>query len=316
MASSGSSDFTVTRDQIIKSAYRKIGAIRATQTPSAQLIIDGAEALNALVKHWQGRGLHVWTVNEATLFPEPNQQQYALSNASSSDHATESFVSTALSAAASLGATSITVDSITGISNGDNIGIVVDDGTVHWTTVNGVPSGSTVTLTVALDDSAAKGSRVYAYLSKIVRPLKIVDARFEDAATGIDSPVITMISRLDYQRLPNKIQDGAISVAFYDPKLTAGQLFLWHVPDPFEGFVNFTYYRPIQDFDAAGDNPDLPQEWIQTLIFNLAVIMAPEFDVPAQKFNQIATLAAQYLDDMEDWDREVEAVQFGVEMMG
>ena len=51
MATSGSSDFTRTRDQIIKAAYRKLGVIRSTQTPNTQLITDGAEALNALIKH-------------------------------------------------------------------------------------------------------------------------------------------------------------------------------------------------------------------------------------------------------------------------
>ena len=310
MATSGSSDFNVTRDGIIMSAYRKLGVIRATQTPRDSLIQDGAEALNAMVKHWQGKGLHIWTVSEATLFPQPNQQKYALSNAATSDHATESFVATALSAAVASGASSISVDSITGISDADNIGIVVDDGTVHWTTVNGAPSGSTITLTDALDDSAAAANRVYAYTTKIVRPLKIVDARWQDAATGIDSPTITMTSRLDYRRLPNKTQDGATTVMFYDAQLSTGFAYLWHVPDPFEGFINFTWYRPIEDFDAAGNNPDLPQEWIQTLIFNLAVVLGPEFDVPPQRFDRIEAKAAEYLDDMEDWDRENEPVEF------
>lgn len=313
MATSGSSDFSVNRDEIIKAAYRKLGVIRATQTPNAQLITDGAQALNAMVKHWQGKGIHVWTVSEATLFPQANQQQYALSNAAASDHATGSYVSTAIATAAASGASSISVSSITGISNGDYIGIVVDDGTVHWTTVNGAPSGTTITLTAVLDDSAAVDNKVYAYTSKIVRPLKIVDARWEDADAGTESPVISMISRLDYQRLPNKTQDGSVVSAFYDPQLTTGQLYLWHVPDPFEGFVNFTYYRPIQDFDAAGDNPDLPIEWCQALIFNLAVVLAPEFDVPTQKLAVIATMAATFLDDMEDWDREDGSVEFGVE---
>ena len=288
--------------------------IRATQTPNAQLITDGAEALNAMVKHWQGKGIHVWTVSEATLFPEPGQIQYAVSDTSSSDHITSSFVSTALAAEASSGATSLTVDSITSISDGDFIGVVVDDGTVHWTTVNGSPSGSTVTLTTGLDDSAAEDNKIYAYTSKIVRPLKIVDARWVDADSLIESPVVSMIARLDYRRLPNKSQAGSVTQMFYDPQLVAGQAYLWQVPAVFEGYVNFTWYRPIEDFDAAGDNPDLPQEWLQTLIFNLAVVLAPEFDVPAAKMADLKAMAAEFLDDMMDWDREIEAVCFGVDM--
>ena len=123
-----------------------------------------------------------------------------------------------------------------------------------------------------------------------------------------------MMSRLDYRRLPNKTQSGAVTQAFYDPQLSTGYMYLWHVPAVFDGYVNFTWLRPIQDFDAAGDNPDLPQEWIQTIVFNLALVMAPEFDVPAAKFSQIASMAGQFLDDMEDWDREAEPVEFGVTM--
>ena len=314
MATSGSSDFSVTRDEIVKAAYRKLGVIRATQTPNAQLINDGAQALNAMVKHWQGKGIHVWTTSEATLFPQPGQVKYALSNASGSDHATQSYVATEIATAAADGASSIVVDSITGISDGDYIGVVVDDGSVHWTTVNGAPAGSTITLTDALDDSAGIDNKVYAYTSKIVRPLRIVDARWVDALTGYENPSISMIARLDYQRLPTKTQAGSVVSMFYDPQLTTGYAYLWHVPNPFEGFVNFTWHRPIEDFDAAGDNPDLPQEWIQTLIFNLAVVLAPEFDVPPQKLSTIAALAAQYLDDMEGWDREEEPVCFGPDL--
>lgn len=314
MATSGSSDFNATRDEIIKTAYRKLGVLRGTATPNAQLITDGAFALNSVVKHLQARGMHVWTKSEATLFPQAGQVKYAISNASGSDHVTSSFVKTEIATEASSGASTITVDSDTGISDGDNIGIVVDDGTVHWTTVNGTPSSDVITLTTALDDSAAVDNEVYAYTSKIVRPLKIIDARWVDADTGFETPRITMTSNLDYRSLPNKTQAGAVSLMFYDRQLTTGQAYLWQVPSVFEGYVNFTWLRPIEDFDAAGDNPDLPQEWIRTLVWLTAMEMGPEFDVPAQRWAIVQQMAAQSLDDMEDWDRDAEPVEFGVNM--
>lgn len=314
MSTSGSSDFNSTRDEIIKAAYRKIGVIRATQTPNAQLITDGAEALNAMVKHWQGKGIHVWTVTEATLFPQPGQTQYAISNAATSDHVTSSFVTTSVRIEAASGSTVISVDSITGFNNGDFIGIVVDDGSVHWTTINGAPAALTITLTSGLDDSAAVGNKIYAYTTKIVRPLKIVDARWIDDDTLLESPTVSMMARLDYRRLPNKSQTGSVTQAFYDPQLTTGYLNLWHVPAVFEGYVNFTWHRPIEDFDAAGDNPDLPQEWIRTLIWSLAQELGPEFDVPAQKWAIVQQMAAQSLDDMDGWDRENEPVDFQPDM--
>lgn len=54
----------------------------------------------------------------------------------------------------------ITVTTVTGITSGDVIGIQLDSGAAHWTTVNGAPVGNVVTLAVALPNNAAIGSRV------------------------------------------------------------------------------------------------------------------------------------------------------------
>lgn len=55
-------DFRLTRDQIITSALRKLGAVDAGGTPTASQISDGAEALNVLVKSWQNLGVRLWSV--------------------------------------------------------------------------------------------------------------------------------------------------------------------------------------------------------------------------------------------------------------
>lgn len=311
MAVSGSSDFTRTRDQIIRRAFRAISVVKSGETPGAQIVTDAAEALNAMVKRWQKKGLHVWTVTEATLFPQASQVRYALASGST-DHATESYVATELTADASAGATSVTVDSITGISSGDNIGIVVDDGSIHWTTVNGAPAGSTITLTTGLDDSASDGAAVFTYTTKIVRPLKIVDARRYNISSQIETPISetqgSLMARLDYQALPNKAQTGTINRAFYDPQRDTGYLYLWQPPTTVLDLVKFTWHRPIMDFDSASDNPDLPQEWFDALAFNLAVSLAPEFDVPTEKLQQVTMMAASYLEDVQGDDREGESL--------
>jgi hypothetical protein len=139
MATSGTSSFTRARDQICHTAGRKIGAIRAGETMSNSMLTDFVEGLNLLVKHWQGKGLHVWTVTEATLFPQVAQVRYALA-LTGADHATRSFVATTAAVAASAAATTITVDDDDGILDNDHIGITLTDGTLFWTTVNGTPA--------------------------------------------------------------------------------------------------------------------------------------------------------------------------------
>lgn len=310
MATSGTADFTLTRNKIIRAAARKIQAVRAGGVMGQAMIEDFNEALNAMVKHWQATpGLHVWTVAEATLFPSPGQVQYPISNAAGSAHATQSYVQSEISDDEASGQTVISIENTGGMASGDHIGITLDDGTIHWSAITGTP-GATATITVALPDSTAAGNLVYSYTNKIVRPLRITAARSFDPES-LEETRVDMIARLDYRMLSNKTLPGQINQLFYDPQLTTGQLYLYQTASTMGDLVKFTWWRPIEDFTTAGDNPDLPQEWLQTLIFNLAVVMAPEFGFSGQPLRELVSMAASFKDDMMGFDREAESFQFG-----
>jgi hypothetical protein len=313
MAVSGSSDFNSTRDEICYDALVTLGVIKGGETPSAQVITDTARRLNAMVKRWQKKQIHVWTKAEATLFPQASQVRYALV-AGSTDHATETFYQTEISTGGEAsGQTVLSVEDTTNITASDYAGIVVDDGTVHWSTVSSKTS-TTITIADALDDDASAGNAVFTYTTKIVRPLKIVDARRYDITSGIETPLAPMLARMDYQALPNKTQTGTINQAWYDPGNTTGYLHIWNPMAAVTDLLKFTWCRPIMDFDAAGDSPDLPQEWLDALVFNLAVSIAPMFDVPLERVTMVATMAQQYLDDVAGDDREDESLYVGVDM--
>jgi hypothetical protein len=319
MSVSGSSDFNRTRDDLCKRALRICGVTKSGETPGAQIITDVSEALNAMVKRWQKKpNLKVWTITDATLFPQVSQSKYALSS-SSTDHATETFYQTTLSAAEASGQTTLSVTSTTNMTVADYIGIVVDDGTLHWSTIASKTS-TTVTINDALDDDAASGNAVFNYTTKLVRPLKIVDARRYGIASGIETPISetqgSLTARLDYFALPNKTQTGTINRAFYDPQRDTGYVYLWSPPSAVTDLVKMTVHRPIMDFDAAGDNPDLPQEWLDALAFNLAAAIMVEFDVPMERQTSIATQAASYLDDVAGDDREGESLYMQFDAMG
>lgn len=317
MTTSSSYNFSQNRDQIIKSAGRKIGAWAAGETPDSQTLNDFSDALNAMVKEWEASGIHVWTETEAILFLEPDQQQYMLG--SGSDNVTQielssgvTYQQTTLSASAITAATTITVDSITGFSNGDNIGIVVDDGTTHWTTINGVPAGSSIVLTTGLDDSATAGLNVWGYTSRLIKPLRVPSARRLNWASNLETPMLAM-SRMDYMNLPNKAATGTPTQFFYTPQRDVGYMYIWPVCTSSTDAIRFTWYRPIQDFDAAADTADLPQEWISTLIFNLAVEMASEYGLPLPYYQMLKERADAKLGLLAGWDREEQSTMFGVD---
>lgn len=67
---------------------------------------------------------------------------------------------TTLTADANATDTSLTVADITGFGDGDPIGIRLDNGKQHRTTVNGAPSGSTIPITDAMPSLASSGKAV------------------------------------------------------------------------------------------------------------------------------------------------------------
>lgn len=306
MATSGSVDFNRTRNEIIEGALRLCGQTSPGETPGAAEVQDAAEALNMMVKAWQAQGIHLWAQQEATLFIEDGKYEYDLG--SSGDHATDSFSETTLSAAAADTDGTVDLTDATIASDGDYIGIVLDNDTYHWTTVNGAPSGSTVTLTAAIDGAAASGNTVYVYTSKVDRPLKVIEARRRNSS-DIDTP-LRMYSRQEYFDLSNKTTKAKVTQFYYEPKLTNGKLYIWPAPNGVSDVLKFSYYRPLEDFDTTTDNPDFPQEWLEAMKYNLAVRLAPEYGIDIQQRQWLKIEASEYLADVLTWDAADESVYF------
>ena len=62
MTTSGTTSFSISRDDLIKGALRKIGVVPQGETPTADMITEAAQALNLLVKSWQADGMPLWAL--------------------------------------------------------------------------------------------------------------------------------------------------------------------------------------------------------------------------------------------------------------
>ena len=297
MSTSGTTTFNRTRNELIKGAMRVLGVLASGETPSASEIEEGAEALNLMVKGWIVDGAHLWTQTQATLFCAAGQRYYDLPGA----NATKTYTETAVATAGIAIDTSLIVDSIVGISNGDFIGILLDDNTIHWTTVNGVPAGSTVVIAAGLPSGSTIGKHVYAYTTKIERPLRIYNLRRQDLS-GNEIPFSDVLSRNSYLSLPNKHARATPIQGWYEPQLTTGQLYLWPVPLDATHRVTFTYERLIEDFVNIGDNADFPQEWLNALKWNLAVEIAIEYGIQPSAF--VLAKALELKQSVLAWDAD------------
>ena len=289
MASSGSVDFSVNGNEIIKAALRAARIVGKDQTPDDTHITTGREALNMIVKQWQGKadfapGLKVWSRKVAYLFLQEGEHQYDLGP--SGDHWTGTYYSTTTDAAEAASQTVISVTSTTNMANSDNIGVVLDDGTIHWSTISSFSAGDTVTIATGLASAAASGNRVFWYTSKARRPLEILTAVLRDTSNQ-DLPLYPM-SLEAFEGITDKTADGTPQYYHYESMLTNGRISFDIEPDDVTKVVRIVFLGTIEDFDAAADTPDYPQEWFRALKFQLAIDLWPEYkdgDPPASLKN-------------------------------
>lgn len=302
-------DLIVTRNEIIRAAMRKIGLLKKDQEPSKAEYDNASLALNGMIRAWQTEGIALWKNKTATLYLNTDTVAYDLSP--TGDHFTLGSVETEVATAASSGDTTIEVDSITDIDDGDHIGIELDDNSLQWTTVDGTPSGTTVTIDDALTDDVNVDAHVYVYTNKAQRPIEIVEARLRND-DDTDVP-IEMLSREEYMRMTNKGSDANPTGIYYDPQLTAGKLYVYNAITDVANRLILTVKYPLQIFDAGDDDPDFPADWTNALIYNLAVELAPEKpeELDSQKMQIVFSKAEDYKANAFLSDRDAQYIVFG-----
>lgn len=287
MATSGVNTFSATSQQMIRDAFAEATIYRIGQTIPAEQYNFAKRKLNELIKGWQVKGNNIWKDKRATLFLQYNQASYTLGG-SSTDHATESFVSTTLSAAASSGDGNITVTSATGMTIGDYIGIIKDSGYIFWTTISNIVS-TTVSLTDNLDGDCASGKTVYAYTTKITKPLVLSEINIVQSDNN--EVILYHMPREDYFNLSDKTSQGTPSQYYYERRRIDGKIYLWTVPTDMAQYVQFTYQPYLDDVVNTGDELDFPIEWQRALILNLAAELCLPFGVGIDTHNRISANA-------------------------
>jgi len=298
MATSGSTNYTVTRSDLIDHAFRLLSVYGEDESVSTEDTNLAATSLNLMIKSWLNQGIHLWTETEATGVLTKDIPSYLIS--SSTGRFSNAVVETSLSAAEAASQTILSVTDPQNIAASDTIGILLDDGTIDWTTVASTTS-TTVTVDDALTGAAASGNRVYAYTSRINRPTDISQIRVRnDSDTDQE---LRRISRKEYYAISDKYSSGVPQVYYYDPQLSGGVLNVWPAPENAKLRLKMTYQRTLEDMDAAADNLDFPIEWAETIAYNLAVRLASIKD-REEKLQVVGPIAGQLLEAAKSYDNE------------
>lgn len=300
MASSGSYDFSVNRNDIIDVALKQSGTIGEGETGTAAQISEAATILNMIVKLREADGMPLWALKRGYILPFTGT-----SSINTDSHVVTNYDTTTLSAASAANDTTLTVTSITGFSNGDQIGIELDNGNVEWTTVNGAPSGTTITITTGVTSAAGSGNRIYGYTAsseRIQKPVRILQANMLDV-TGDTTWEIDIISQNDYYRNGNNASEGIPNQLYYsrapssDTALeTNGTFYISPRFGSGDYIIEFTYHRPFMDFDASTDNPDFPQAFYLPLTLELTAFLGIKAGVTIEERREMKKEAKDYLE--------------------
>ena len=304
MAVSGSFDFKLNRDQLIKEALIECGVLDEEESPTDAMNTTATRRLNMMLKAWQADGLQLWSHKEVNVFLEKSKVKYSLP----ADNYTESFTETAIRVAASSSDTTMEVDSTTGMTAADFVGVQVDDGTMHWTTVASVTDSDTFELTTGLDDDAAVDNVVYFYTTKAPRPLRMVEG-VRRVHNGNDIPLY-FDARADYWYLADKETAGTVYQVYFDPQLDNSELRVYQPSDNSIDILKMVAHFPFDDMDTGTDDFSFPAWWQEAVMYGLSYRLELKYKLlSTRESKQLHDAATSSKKTAMDYDVEPEPLK-------
>lgn len=128
--------------------------------------------------------------------------------------------------------------------------------------------------------------------------------------SNVDTPLME-ISRQEYDEFPTKSQTGVPFQYYFDPQRSVRTLYVINVPDAGTASSTslvYTYQRVIEDSDTLDDDPDVPQEWLEALIYAVAARLTVPYSLDttnpakAQQIRQMAGMLYEQLTEDSDED--------------
>lgn len=294
MATSNSFDFLCSASDILTEAAESIKIIGSDQTMTADMQTTMLRSLNMMVKQWSGNfdfapGLKAFSRKRGYVFMQKDQGVYTLGP--NGDNASLSYATTTMRVAGIATDTILEVTSTAGMTAADVIGIELDSGSIQWTTISSITDSDTLVIPASgLTGAVAAGKRLFAYTTKLIRPLYIENAVLRDALNN-DTEMTSMIMH-EYENLPVKGTDSLPSRYHYDNTLTNGTLYLDYEPSDVSYVIRLTFMAPAEDYDTAVDDIAYPQEWYLPLALGLGKLCASKFGASWTDLNESNFVAA------------------------
>lgn len=299
--------YTKTFGDICRDALRDAGIV-AARLPISNTHFQLAQSkANDVLAAWQGLNIHLWAETEALLPLNPDQSEYTLGVGG--DHCFTDYVYTTATAAVASAATVIPC-ATTGMSATNFIGIALEDGTRHWTTIVSVSVGVSVAITTALPSSAASGAGIYVYSSKIDRPVRVLSGRGATTHTGSEKDLIQE-TRESYFKIVNKLDTSSSTNSwYYSPQLSTGKFYVWQTPEDCNQIIRFTFVKPQYVNQDQTETVLIPSEWLLAFKWAVAYELGVTYGIDPNRLISIAQKAESSLSLAMGNDEEFDSFNF------
>jgi hypothetical protein len=276
MATSGSWNYSVTAESIVQFALEDLGVIEPGQTVPSAFATMGLQRLNLLAKQWQSNtdlapGLKVWTRQRVNLFLAKAATTYGRTTLSA-DEATSQ---TTLSITSNTDTTTFPGTTVT-MTASDIIGIELNDGTIHWSTISGTPA-STADVAVGITGAASAGNYVWWFTSRAQRLPLVEHAVIRDENRQDTDLVIYRDAKSYDSGVLSKYDDARPTAILVEPLTLNTRITLNTQPTDVTDTIVLTALYPAEDYDSSANDIAFPQEWYAALEWELAFRLAPAF---------------------------------------
>lgn len=309
MATSGSWNYSLTAANIIDIAVENLGVLASGATIVTADQTLALRRLNLIAKQYQGEsdglpGIKVHTRQRITLMLAKGQQSYLVGPATTDARASTALYRTTLSAAEAGGQTVLSITSNTDTTTypgttgtmtaSDFIGLQLDDGTIHWSTISGTP-GSTATIADATPSAAASGNYVWWFTARAQRFPVIESAVLREVSyTTTPLSIYTDVRQYD-EGVADKYADGSPTAILVEPLRIATRVTLDAQPTDVEQQIILTVLYPSEDYDATTDDIAFPQEALRFLAWELSFEICDAFQAqwtPSMEKKRLESRAA------------------------
>lgn len=294
---------------LIEKAYRRCNVLPGLITP--ELINIAKENLFLLFNNFSNRGINLWCVDTIMTGITSHKAEYTLPTGTIDVLSAMYRKPTALDA---------TIQTVTATSESFNLGGLTQVNLVGFKVDTAVTS---VVIAASPDDISYTtiGSKTDSFAANEWHWVSL-DASlsaqywrltFPTAAnvtgyllsTNFTDFSISRLNRDDYQNLPNKRFEGNPSLQYWMNRQISPTYTLWPVPNDEAACIYMLTHRQIQDVGTMVNNIEIPDRWLDAILWELAAMCSVEIPtMPVDRIQLCMQMAATSLQNADAEERD------------